>query len=111
MLPPPLTRNACSQLAPFRQGGDGEADGDGGGGGGEYANVAEAHVAHAEFLWRRLGSVEAARGVYKRCFARARMESAISAPGAGPDGQAVLCRAWLRLEREAGAVVETRSEP
>lgn len=73
-----------------------------GGDGGEYANVAEAHVAHAEFLWRRLGNVEAARGVYKRCYARAALESVALESTSAADGQAVVCRAWLRMEREAG---------
>jgi len=34
-------------------------------------------VAHADFLWRRLGQVDAARGVFKRCYARANMESLV----------------------------------
>ena len=97
------------------------ADGSGSGDGetrGEYANIAEAHVAHAEFLWRKLGDVEAARGVYKRCYARAGLESIAAAAsgggigssslgsgsrfGTGMGGQAVVCRAWLLLERESG---------
>ena len=53
------------------------------------AHIAEAHVAHAEFLtvWRRLGQVDAARGVFKRCYARANMES-LAAGGSTAAGRA-----------------------
>lgn len=74
--------------------------------GGELAHVAEAHVAHAEFLARRIGDVEAARGVFKRSHARCGLVSVADLTNKGKegiaDGRDVVCRAWLRMEREAG---------
>ncbi|GAB4820618.1 hypothetical protein N2152v2_007664 [Parachlorella kessleri] len=56
---------------------------------GRYADCWQAYIE----LERRLGNAREARGLYKRCYSR-RLEEG---------GQAVLCEAWLRFERELGS--------
>ena len=59
--------------------------------GGEYANVAEAWIAHAAHS-------DNPREVFKTCYARTNLTSTHGRES----GQAVLCRAWLQYELDEG---------
>ena len=59
--------------------------------GGEYANVAEAWIAHA-------AQSDNPREVFKTCYARTNLTSTHGRES----GQAVLCRAWLQHELDEG---------
>ena len=66
-----------------------------------YNGAAETWLAYAAHE-RCHGSVQDARKVFKRCFAR-KLDCAAGVPPAGASsGQEAVCHAWLRLERELG---------